>query len=98
MSWLRTIFGILAGLGFLGIVVQLMGCTLLPSGNYDCSLSTWIPVQYQAVGAMALMILGGLFKMFGQGGTPLQNMFNKSVVVTPEIQKGTVTENQVKAG
>lgn len=96
MNWLRTVFGFLAGIGFLQIVISLLGCSVLPNGTYDCSVSTWIPIQYQGVGALALMMIAGLMKAFGQGGTPIENLFRKSVVVTPEAKPGTVTEEQVK--
>lgn len=101
MNWtpIRTIFGFLAGAGFLTFVVQFLGCTALPNGTYDCSLSTWLPPAWQAAAALALLVVGGLIKAFGGTGTVTQNLFSHHVpVVSPEkAGPGTVTEAQVKA-
>lgn len=95
----RTIFGFLAGIGFLGIVVQLLGCNALPTGAYDCSVSTWLPPQYQGIAALVLLALGGLFKMFGGTGSITQKLFNEKVPVVPieQTKPGVVTEDQVQA-
>lgn len=92
---LNTIRSILTGLaGILPILTVAFGCRIDALGATDCS-GTWVPAQYIFLLSGAFGILSFVIKAFGQGGTIAENVSARSVVVTPEIKPGTVTEAQV---
>lgn len=95
---LNLIRSIMTGLaGIIPLVVTFFGCSSdAVTGNVSCS-SSWIPVEYSLYLAGALGVASFLIKMFGQGGTLGENLTKPSVVVTPEIKPGTVTETQVQS-
>lgn len=61
----RTLLYLLSILALLGPVF--FGCTSLPNGSFDCTMS-WLPPQFAGIVAMGFMGLAVLIKAFGGEG------------------------------
>lgn len=104
-NFIRTILGAISGATVLNVALKLTGCTgdniATPTvvEPFVCSGSAWIPIEYQAIAAITLMILSGIIKAFWKTGTVAQNLTAPSVpVVAPQDSKaGVVTHAQVAA-
>lgn len=90
-NFLRTILGWISAAGLLGMAYTFLGCTAsIVAGKevVTCSES-WLPVEYQPLAVLALMVIGGIAKWWRQGTPSLDNLTKPTAVIDTTGKPGT---------